>query len=405
MKIGKFAQTNNVSKDTIRHYMDLELIIPQKKGAIYDFDKQCQKNLKEVLYLKDMGFSLQSIKKILNYNSLANLTPYEQDEYYLILFRDRLKQIEIEIDLLTTQKSKLETKINEMANTQDEERTKKGIDIDLIKLFHCTKCQSPLCLEEGTVSNNQVINGVLTCSCGERYTIQDGIFIVRDYKRQEPVEYDYKYLSEYMHVTDSTFVNSLFKTIQWAKNMTHTKDFNNKIVMELGSGIGFTLRNMINILSDDTVYIAVDNDINRHRFLKQLIEKTGVNKKVIYMCADFLEIPIKNKTVDTLLDYTGTTNYSFDHSEFLLKEINHYIKDTASLYYSFIVFRDFAKDSRISRNVRENFIYTHIKQNIASLGYEVTDEKISDTIEKGGKYEDFFVDGEKINVILGSAKR
>lgn len=34
MKIGKFGEKNNLSIDTIRHYMDLRLIIPEKKGAI-----------------------------------------------------------------------------------------------------------------------------------------------------------------------------------------------------------------------------------------------------------------------------------------------------------------------------------------------------------------------------------
>ena len=35
MKIGKFGELNNISIDTIRHYMDLGLIIPEKKGGHY----------------------------------------------------------------------------------------------------------------------------------------------------------------------------------------------------------------------------------------------------------------------------------------------------------------------------------------------------------------------------------
>ena len=35
MKIGKFGEVNNLSIDTIRHYMDLSLIIPEKGGHYF----------------------------------------------------------------------------------------------------------------------------------------------------------------------------------------------------------------------------------------------------------------------------------------------------------------------------------------------------------------------------------
>ncbi len=33
MRIGNFSNINNISIDTIRHYMDLRLIIPENIGA------------------------------------------------------------------------------------------------------------------------------------------------------------------------------------------------------------------------------------------------------------------------------------------------------------------------------------------------------------------------------------
>jgi len=37
MRIGKFSNINNISIDTIRHYMDLRLIIPENIGGQYFF--------------------------------------------------------------------------------------------------------------------------------------------------------------------------------------------------------------------------------------------------------------------------------------------------------------------------------------------------------------------------------
>ena len=61
MKIGKFGEVNNISIDTIRHYMDLSLIIPEKGGQFF-LMMYCQRDLKLILHYKDLGFSLNEIK-------------------------------------------------------------------------------------------------------------------------------------------------------------------------------------------------------------------------------------------------------------------------------------------------------------------------------------------------------
>ena len=63
MKIGKFGEVNNLSIDTIRHYMDLSLIIPEKRGTLF-FDEYCQTDLELILHYKDLGFSLNEIKEL-----------------------------------------------------------------------------------------------------------------------------------------------------------------------------------------------------------------------------------------------------------------------------------------------------------------------------------------------------
>ncbi|HDR7607879.1 TPA: MerR family transcriptional regulator, partial [Bacillus mycoides] len=78
MKIGKFGEKNNLSIDAIRHYMDLGLIIPEKKGGHYFFDEYCQKDVELILEYKWLGFSLNEIKELFLYKSLAKSINYEK---------------------------------------------------------------------------------------------------------------------------------------------------------------------------------------------------------------------------------------------------------------------------------------------------------------------------------------
>ena len=71
MKISKFAEVNNVSVDTIRHYMDLGLVIPEKKEVTI-FDEYCQKDIELILEYKWLGFSLNEIKELFLYKNLGN---------------------------------------------------------------------------------------------------------------------------------------------------------------------------------------------------------------------------------------------------------------------------------------------------------------------------------------------
>ena len=49
MRIGAFAKKNNISFDTVRHYIELGLILPVKEhGGQYQFDNICQENIEEI---------------------------------------------------------------------------------------------------------------------------------------------------------------------------------------------------------------------------------------------------------------------------------------------------------------------------------------------------------------------
>jgi len=109
-----------------------------------------------------------------------------------------------------------------------------------------------------------------------------------------------------------------------------------------------------------------------------------------------LDIPIKDKSIDMLLDYTGTSNYSFENEEFLLGLVDRLVKDDAFLLGGYILFAKFSVNSWMNHKYRKNFILENVKEEIKNLKYRLIDERVSGVLNKGGKFENYFSEDEKV---------
>lgn len=217
MKIGKFVEINNLTIDTVRHYMDMGLIIPEKEGGQYDFDDKCQKDLEDVLSFKEMGFALGEIKSILMFKRLAQCTQYQENECFRALFLNKSRQIEKKIKDLNEMKQRLDKRLSEHSENAAESESNIGININVLNLLKCIKCGKGLELREGNIINNQIINGKLVCSCGEEYTIEDGILIVHgcnaEIKTEDKV--DFNHIIDYISATNIDYLDNVCRGIYW----------------------------------------------------------------------------------------------------------------------------------------------------------------------------------------------
>ena len=405
MKIGKFGEVNNISIDTIRHYMDLSLIIPEKKGGHYFFDEYCQTDLELIIHYKDLGFSLNEIKELFFYKNLAKSMNYEKDIFYQSLFKLKYDKMEQEIELLEKKRDKLKGVLHDLLLTNETSNTIIGIDLSILHLLTCSKCRQKLILQDGIINNNQITEGKLICNCGEEYIITSGIITAgKSFKANERTSLE-DTISDYIHETDNAYLENMLKEGEWAKKKLIHLDLNNKLILDIGSGLGFFLRSIYEELPEDCLYIAVDRDFNKLLFLKDVLARKNPRRNILFICADFLNIPIQNRSVDIVIDHSGTSNYSFEHADFLLHELNPLFKSNCYLLSLFILFENFSLNSQITNNFRANFSLSKIKKEIQNLQFQSIDESTSNYLKRGGKYEDFFVQGEEIYTYSFFGKR
>jgi len=400
MKIGKFTIQNNITVDAVRYYIELGLIVPEKNGGQYEFDERCKSDLEIIINLKGLGFTLNEIKSVFVLKRLGKLTTYQENDYYQDIFYKKKIELSSKMKELDSFRDKLEEKIEDLSKIKCIDNFKIGIDIDALKLFCCLKCGKELMLSNGIITNNQILEGNLTCTCGEDYKIEDGILFVGNVQAETQLD-----IIDYVNSTDSEYLDNVCSGLEYMNKKIQYEELENKIILEIGSGAGFFLRNLYSDLPDNSFYIAVDHDLNRHKFLKSMLQKSEQHKRVIFLCCDFLKMPLKDNLADILIDFSGTSNYSFEHEEFLLNLIDKSLKRESILMAAYITFNNFSIDTSIKEKRKKNFVLKNIRNNILNLQYKIIDEKTSKTISRGGKYEDYFKYNEKISSYLVYAKR
>lgn len=397
MRIGQFAEHNHTSIDTIRHYMNMSLLIPQKVGAQYDFDAQCQTDYDEVCLLKDMGFVLADIQVLLQYQRLGQMTDYDKRATYQAFFQNKHNEIATEIEKLQARQARLSAYFDHVTAAIERPQTKLGVPFDALTLLRCPTCQNAFSIENGQVVAGQFMHATLSCSCGEQLAIHDGIVYGKGaLSLDESQEVSGGFIDDYVLKTDTAYLLKLVRGLKWSKSILSFESLEENVILELGSGYGFFLRHFAGDFPATTVYVAVDHNPKSLVWLKKQLERNPPQCKLLFVCADFQTIPLLHQSVDLVLDISGSSNYAFEHEQFLLQIIEPYMKATTLLHGYYILFENFMSHSKIGLSYRPNLTEKHIRHSIAQTGFEELHSYTTESVSNGGPMEDYFVEGERV---------
>ncbi|MCU6710492.1 MerR family transcriptional regulator [Paenibacillus sp. J5C_2022] len=377
MKIGKFAQAHHLTIDSVRHYMEMGLLLPDKKGGQYHFDSQCSEDVQDIVELKKYGFTLSEIRGILYKKRLSTSIDYDKDRNYKAQYIRKHQQIQREIEQLKEMESKLQHRIEEISSTESSGTGHHGVNVNALSLLACPDCHQPLVLKKCQIVETQIQSGNLDCQCGRSIRIEDGI-LFSDKSKYGEYPFDDS-IEQFFENTSPEFKYELAKGFRWLSNKFRNEIDANAVALELGVGYGIFLRNVYEALSEHNVYIAVDHNIQLLKELKEVLQGLEPSTMVILICADTLDLPLKPDIADFLIDVGGDATQNAQ----LLKEVDQYAKDRSALLGGYIV-------SDCPPHL------TDIEEHIASVNYTVVEERSSQQVPR--LEEDGTKIGEKNNV-------
>lgn len=119
--------------------------------------------------------------------------------------------------------------------------------------------------------------------------IHDGILFGQTYKDSKYAEHFS--LSEYIQETDDQIIANIRQSKNWFDKQTPAHAFQDQLVLELGSGSGFFIRSALKRIDESKAYIAVDYDLSRHQYLKNLLEQSGSDVPIQFFAVNLMKFP------------------------------------------------------------------------------------------------------------------
>lgn len=387
MRIGAFAKQNNINIETIRYYMDLGLLVPVKKGGHYDFGSVCQDSLDQVISLKEMGFTLQEIRSMFLFGALSRLHSGEEKAYYRSYFKKNLDRIEGELKRLKAAKQLVLNTLNTSNEEDSAEQSVIGIPLRVLPMLVCPKCKGDLMLRSGQVTDNKILEGTLGCSCGMSYDVKNGILMIDPILEEMDFSDDGDMRVEYFETTSKEYIEKIYIAGRWMENAL--EDWTQpSIILEPGVGSGYALGQSLHAIPQGSVYFAVDHNMNRLNEIRTYFSKSALNFDLVLIGADFMSIPLRDKSIEVIMDMSGSSNRAFDSDQFLIKDLEPLLQEQASLYGLYIL-ADGIDGNEIPFENHTLFQKTPILEALKALNFNILADFETDKVEEGGPHEEF----------------
>ena len=387
MRIGKFADCYQVSIDTVRYYMEIGLLTPLKLGGQFEFDERVAEDMEIILDLKACDFTLAEIKQILLYKKLSPLVYDNERSFKKEIYQSKVNRIQMELRRLEDVNHTLLERIGILEQGETVAQQVLGFPLEALALFECQNCHKDLSLNASKILDNQVIEGGLSCSCGYKLTIADGM--VRAPEADESGgSLSQNDVLDYIEATASEYFNEIYKGINWLGDRFKDHDYRAKVILDAGTGHGLFARTVYDKMDSGSILICNDIASEKLVFVKDILEKSGIKKKVVFLAADLRHLPLKKQSID-VLGLALTAVHLLKYDAIAIDLLADVLKRQSDLYVAQLVFEAIDPKNEIAWQHRAELTQNFIEGVYCQQGYELIKSNRGKYLPFGGPYEAF----------------
>ncbi|MEK4512685.1 MerR family transcriptional regulator [Paenibacillus sp. FSL K6-2524] len=364
MKIGKFSKKHNITQDTIRHYIDMGLLVAEKQGCQYKFSEEDSHDIEKIFALKKLDFSLTEIQEILCFNRLEGDKSDAYRQFYLSLLERKQEQIMKEQLKFNEINLQLKDRIKNLKVDGISQKKTLGFPLAALGLLECPCCEKTLDISGGTVEKNMMLEAIIQCECGYIAIIENGIYIDEKIVRKKIMPTK----EVFFEAASPNYINFLYNGTTTLIDYIQTHGYAPKYMMELDNCTGRFLMHYIDHLPKSCTYILICHDKERLANMKRNLELQYEHSNFIFFCCDIDRLPMTKSSIDIIVDHWMSKTYAKSTNKILLDIVSPYLKQEGLLTGAFPHIGTKCKDFiDIPVEIRDYFNKNNILEKLGSL--------------------------------------
>ncbi|MFS0576613.1 MerR family transcriptional regulator [Sporosarcina sp. 179-K 3D1 HS] len=404
MKIGGFAKQFNVTVDTVRYYIELGLLIPDRENKQYRMNQNCLEDMALINMLKGFRFSLKEIHAILSLRRLTNSPHTGDSSYFTDLLVQKKEELRKEKQQIATVIRSIESKIESTPSLLSNDPPS-GVPLYFVPYFSCPHCQQQLNLNGVTMQGSFIYEGVLQCGCSYEARIEEGI-LVTDQLRSSPSNYSIYNID--VTKWNPEFISLLEKGKLWMLNELKRHELDNKVLIETNIEVSMLLPKYLATLSPTCHYIFTGHSFEDMKILKQKIELLDLGLNVLYMVNSDLCLPLAHGSIDFFIDSVSFTQFSLLYREPPVSILQPFLKQSGRVIGSFLYYEPSMKSLKnihtiYSQPNQEAFKASYLESNFEENGMTLLNKVETGYTDNPGSYFVYHDPEEKLKLLTYQA--